>query len=198
MQEPAMPIPGTTLQMGRDWFVQDVDGTRAFFHGGDTLGQHTDFFAFPAQNVVLVVLTNGQGGGSVASTAALNAALSQFPALASLSGKVGLMPALLAPADAPTISLSQDELAAYAGRYADPGMAMTISAKDEGLEIATETIIQPGAWLPAFLPPTPPPAPLAFLAEDLGVAAGGKVPFVRDADGEVQWVGAGLRLIPRV
>ncbi len=198
MREPAMPVPGTTLQMGRDWFVQDVDGTRAFFHGGDTLGQHTDFFAFPEQNVVLVVLTNGQGGGSVASTAALNAALSQFPALASLSGKVGLMPALLAPADAPTITLSQDELAAYAGRYADPGMAMTISAKDEGLEIATETIIQPGAWLPAFLPPTPPPAPLAFLAEDLGVAAGGKVPFVRDADGEVQWVGAGLRLIPRV
>lgn len=198
MRESAMPIPGTSLQMGRDWFVQDVDGTRIFFHGGDTLGQHTDFFAIPEQNFVLVVLTNGQGGGSAASTAALNAALSQFPALASLSGQVGLLPALMAPADAPTVTLSQDELAAYAGHYADPGMAMTISVKDEGLEAATETIEQPGAWLPAISPPTPPPAPLAFLAEDLGVAAGGKVPFVRDADGEVQWVGVGLRLVPRV
>jgi CubicO group peptidase (beta-lactamase class C family) len=197
MRDPAMPVPGTTLQMGRDWFVQDVDGTRVFFHGGDTLGQHTDFYAIAEQGFVLVVLTNGQGGGSAATTAALNAALSQFPALASLAGKIGLMPALLAPAGAPTIALSQDELAAYAGRYADPGLAITISANDEGLEAATETIVQPGAWLPAFMPPTPPPAPLAFLAEDLGVAAGGKVPFVRDADGEVQWVSAGLRLLPR-
>ena len=38
MREPAMPVPGTSMQMGRDWFVQDVEGTRVFFHGGDTLG----------------------------------------------------------------------------------------------------------------------------------------------------------------
>ena len=41
MQEPAMPIPGTSLQIGRDWFVQDVAGMRVFSHEGDTLGQHT-------------------------------------------------------------------------------------------------------------------------------------------------------------
>ena len=64
MREPAMAIPGTSMQMGRDWFVQDVAGTRVFYHGGDTLGQHTDFVAIPEQRFVLVVLTNGQGGGS--------------------------------------------------------------------------------------------------------------------------------------
>ena len=43
MQEPAMPIPGTSLQIGRDWFVQDVAGMRVFSHDGDTLGQHTAY-----------------------------------------------------------------------------------------------------------------------------------------------------------
>ena len=55
-RQPGQPAPdagagdsrsGTPMQMGRDWFVQDVAGTRVFFHGGDTLGQHTDFFAIP-------------------------------------------------------------------------------------------------------------------------------------------------------
>ena len=59
-----MPIPGTSIQMGRDWFVQDVAGTRVFFHGGDTLGQHADVIGIPEQRFVLVVLTNGQGGGA--------------------------------------------------------------------------------------------------------------------------------------
>ena len=106
MREPAMPVPGTSMQMGRDWFVQDGDGTRVFFHGGDTLGQHTDFFAIPEQGFVLIVLTNGQGGGGLAAVAALNAALAQFPALAPLVGQIGLMQSLLVPADAPTVTLS--------------------------------------------------------------------------------------------
>jgi CubicO group peptidase (beta-lactamase class C family) len=198
MREPAIPIPGTPIQMGRDWFVQDVVGTRVFYHGGDTLGQHTDFFAIPEQRFALVVLTNGQGGGSAVALVALDSALAQFPALAPLAGKIGLIPALIAPPDAPTVTLSADELAEYAGRYADPGQVVIVAMDGEGLEASTEMTEQPGAWQPTLWPPTAPAAPVTFLARDMGVANGARLPFVRDAEGRVGWVSAGLRLVPRV
>ncbi len=198
MREPAMPVPGTPLQMGRDWFLQDVEGTRVIFHGGDTLGQHTDFFAIPEQRFALVVLTNGQGGGGLAAVAALNTALAQFPALAPLVGQIGITQSLIAPSDAPTMTLTADEVAAYAGRYADPGLVITLAEKGEGLEGSTEMIEQPGVGQPAIRPPTAPPVPVAFLAKDMGVSNGQRLPFVRDAEGRVEWVAVGLRLVPRV
>ena len=198
MREPAMPVPGFPLEMGRNWFVQDVEGTRVFWHAGDTLGQHTDFFAIPEQRFALVVLTNGQGGGGTAATAALDAALSQFPALAPLAGTIGLGHLFPAPVDAPVMTLTADELAEYAGRYANPSQILTIAAKGEGLEGSTELFDQPGSWQPAIWPPAAPSAPVTFLAKDLGVSNGGRLPFVRDAEGRVGWVSAGLRLVPRV
>jgi CubicO group peptidase (beta-lactamase class C family) len=200
MREPAVAIPGTSIQMGRDWFVQDVAGTRVFYHGGDTLGQHTDFYAVPEQRFVLAVLTNGQGGGSPAATAALDVALTQISALAPLAGMIGFGPALMAPPDAPTVTLPADEVAAYAGRYADPGQVITFAEQGEGLEVSFEQIDQPGALVPAIQPPPPPltPTAVAFLAEDIAVVNQQRLPFVRDANGRVQWVSSGLRLVPRV
>jgi hypothetical protein len=96
-------------------------------HNGDTLGQHTDFLAIPAQQFALIVLTNSQGGGSLAATAALDAALAQFPALTPLVGKLGLTHAL------PTVTLSADDLTAYAGRYADPDEVLTFARSGDGL-----------------------------------------------------------------
>ena len=198
MREPSMPILGTTMHMGLDWFVQDVQGTRVFCHGGDMIGQHTDFFGFPRQQFALVVLTNGQGGGAVATVAALDAALGQFPDMAPLVGKVGLSHAFMAPADATPIELTPEQLTDYAGRYADLGQALTVSEKDGGLEALVETIVEPGAATPTIVPPPPPPFPVAFLAEDMAVLGPALVPFVRDAEGSVAWVSFGLRLVPRV
>jgi CubicO group peptidase (beta-lactamase class C family) len=58
MQQPAVAAPGLPTQMGMNWFVQEVAGVRTFMHGGDTLGQHTEFVAIPAQDFALLVLTN--------------------------------------------------------------------------------------------------------------------------------------------
>ena len=199
MREPAMPtIPGTSLQIGRDWFVQDVAGMRVFSHDGDTIGQHTDFLAIPAQQFALIVLTNSQGGGGLAATAALDAALAQFPALTPLVGKLGLTHALLAPAGAPTVTLSADDLTAYAGRYADLDEVLTFARSGDGLTITKEELIQPGSWQSAIQPPPGPAVPLTFLAKDIALVNGARVPFVRDASGLVQWVSSGLRLVPRV
>lgn len=198
MQAPALPIPGTSLQMGRDWFVHDVAGMRVFGHNGDTLGQHADFIAIPAQQFALIVLTNGQGGGSLAAMAALDAALAQFAALTPLVGKLGLTRALLAPTGASTVTLSADDLAAYAGRYADPGQVLTFTRAGDGLTGRVETLIQPGTWQPAILPPPAPAAAVTFLAKDMALANGARVPFVRDVSGRVRWVSSGLRLVPRL
>jgi CubicO group peptidase (beta-lactamase class C family) len=198
MREPSIDIPGLPMQMGLDWFIQDVAGIRAFMHGGDTLGQHTEFVAIPEADFALIVLTNGQGGGSFAATAALDAALAQVPGLAPLAGKIGLIHALILPSDAPTVDLPLEQVAGYAGRYADLGQAYTFAQTDARLELTIETIEQPGAWVSALNPPPTPPAAVAFLAEDMAVANRQRLPFVRDAEGRVGWVGSGLRLLPRV
>jgi hypothetical protein len=40
--------------------------------------------------------------------------------------------------------------------------------------------------------------PLTFLAKDIALVNGARIPFVRDASGRVQWVSDGARLVPRV
>jgi CubicO group peptidase (beta-lactamase class C family) len=79
MQEPSVPIPGLPMQMGLDWFIQDVDGVRAVSHGGDTLGQHAEFVLVPERGFAFILLTSGPGGGSRAAKAALDEALARYP-----------------------------------------------------------------------------------------------------------------------
>jgi Beta-lactamase len=190
----ALPIPDASLQTGRNWFVHDVAGMRVFGHNGDTLGQHAAFLAMPSQQFALIVLTNGQAGASLAAMAALV----QFAALTPLVGKLGLTRVLLAPAGASAVTLSADDLAAYAGRYADPGEALTFTRCGDGLTGTAELLIQPGTWQPAIQPPPAQAASVTFLAEDMALANGARASFVRDASGRVRWISSGLRLVPRL
>ena len=198
MQEPSADMPGLSMQIGMNWFVQNVDGVPVIHHGGDTLGQHADLVIFPEHNVVLAVLTNGQGGGSRAASSALDAALAGIPDLSSLVGKVGLLPVLTAGTGGPMVDLSSTERAEYAGRFADPGQALTIAEGAEGLEVTLETIEQPGTFQPSIVPPAPPSVPVAVLAPDLLVIGGQRMPLIRDEDGRIGWISVGLRLLPRV
>ena len=77
-------------------------------------------------------------------------------------------------------------------------VVLTFTTTGEGLEGSTEVLDQPGAWQPTIQPPPAPPAAVAFLAQDMGVANGQRVPFIRDAAGRVGWISSGLRLVPRV
>ncbi|MCB1292602.1 serine hydrolase domain-containing protein [Mycolicibacterium sp.] len=196
MQEPAVPVPGLELSMGRSWFVQDVDGLRVISHDGDTLGQHTVFVAVPERRFAFVLLLNGQPGAA-AGLAALKAALARYPGLAPLSGRVGPLQALLAPEDPPDFRLGSAELRSYAGRYADPGRIETFRVSASGMQRSLELIELQGAWQPALAPPPPEPAAVRFLARDLAVTDGLRLPFVRDPDGRVGWVADSLRLRPR-
>jgi Beta-lactamase len=118
--------------------------------------------------------------------------------LPQLTAKIGLLSALIVPPDAPTVTVPAEELAEYAGQYADPSQVMTFTAKGEELEGSTVMIDHPGVYQPAILPPAAPPAPVTFLARDMAVVNGSRLPFVGDVAGRVQWVSSGLRLVPRV
>lgn len=197
MQEPAVAVPGLGLHMGRSWFVEEVDGLRVISHNGDTSGQHAVLLAVPELRFAVVVLLNAQPGAAAA-LAALDTSLSAYPGLATLSGRVGLMRSLLAPADVPTIELTDDQLQEYAGRYVDPGQSTTFRLADGSLEKTFELTPAPGAWRPAFAPPPAEPAPVTFTAPNLATAGGVRIPFVRRADGTIGWMADGLRLRPRV
>ena len=200
MQEPAVPVPGLSLAMGRSWFSQDVDGLRVISHDGDTLGQHTVFVAVPQRRFAFVLLLNGQPG-AVAGLAALDEALARYPGLEPLSGGVGPISALLVPADTPAagpggqLRARREE---YAGRYADPGMTETFRTAGSGLERTVEPTPDPGSWQPAIVAPPAGPAAVDFLDRDIAVSGGMRLPFVRNRDGGVGWVSDGLRLRPRV
>lgn len=198
MKDPVLPVSGTSLWMARDWFVQDIEGIRTIGHSGDTLGQHTDFYAVPEYGFAVVVLTNGQPGSGVA-FAATNAAISQMPELAPLVGKLGLVPALLTAPDAAALDVPAAELEEYAGRYANMDTTIDVTIQGDELEFAATTTFAPDVWQPVLPLPVAQPARVALIEPDIaGVPGGAKVPFVRDADGHVQWVSVGLRLLPRV
>jgi Beta-lactamase len=197
MQEPVVQVPGLPIWMGLDWFSQEVDGARAIIHNGDTLGQHTVFVAVPERGFAVTLLLNSQPSVA-AELVVLAEALARYPGLGSLSGQVGLTLASLAPEDAEPVALTPEQLAAYAGRYVDPGATVTYRVTADGLEGMGELTPEPGTWEPTIQPPPPAgPVSITFLAPDSGVAGAARLPFVRNASGGVGWVGSGFRLRPR-
>ena len=82
----------------------------------------------------------------------LDAALSSYPGLAELAGKIGFNRALLAPPDAPTVTLSEAEAADYTGRYQDPGLVVTFVPSNGGLELKAEQLDQKNSWRGAIGP----------------------------------------------
>jgi CubicO group peptidase (beta-lactamase class C family) len=198
MQEPALGVPGLPLSIGRNWFVQNVDGMHVIIHNGDTLGQHTVFIAVPEQRFALVLLTNSLTGAVAAELATIDSALRAYPGMAPLAGKVGLSLAMMAPAGAPTVTFPATEVAQYAGRFADPGTVIDFSVRGDALAARVSTIAVPNAMRPAVGPqPATAPMPVEFVSRDAVTAGKGLTPLVRNDGGTVGWVSAALRLIPR-
>ena len=152
MQEPAMDVPGLPLSMGRNWFVQNIGGVRVIIHNGDTLGQHTVFVAIPEQRFALVLLTNSLTGAVATELATIDAAMRAHPGLVPLAGRAGLSRATMAPAGTPTITFPASELAAYSGRFADPGTVIDFSVRGDELFALPKTIVMPNSMQPAIAP----------------------------------------------
>jgi len=166
-------------------------------HDGDTVGQHTVFLAIPQRQFAFVLFVNNLFSGPALELEVLDAALASYPGLAELAGKIGFTRSVVAPPDAPTVTLSEAEAADYAGRYQDPGLVMTFVGSNGRLEATVEHLDEKNSLGDGAIGPSPPPpTSIAFLGKDMAVIQGTRVPFVRDDAGRVGWVENGFRLVP--
>jgi hypothetical protein len=165
-------------------------------HDGDTAGQHAVFLAIPKRQFAFVLFVNNVFSGATVEVEVLDSAFASYPRLGELAGKMGFNRALLAPPDAPTVTLSEAEAADYTGRYQDPGVVATFVPSNGGLEETVELLDIKNAWRGAIGPSPPPSTSFAFLGKDIALSQGTRVPFVRDDAGRVGWVASGFRLIP--
>ena len=186
MYTPQVPASGVQ-HVGLSWFITSLDGSRMISHGGGTNGQVTHLAIVPDREFAVVILTNGDQGGTLIYPL-LDRALSLYLDL-------GL------PKATP-IDVAQDQLPAFAGRYesALSGADITLG---EGVLVLQA--FDKGGFPTPDTPPGPPPPPvrLAFYAEDRVVGLDepfkdARGEFLRDPDGRIAWLRVSGRLHRRV
>ena len=194
MKEPTAEMPGSALgdYVGISWLMRDVDGVRLVGHGGDTIGQHSDFVTVPERDFAISTLTNCGPNGSEFNTKVVQWALEAY--------------AGVIDKDPEPIALSDAELEQYTGTYETIAVWVDLTAKTPNIEvnvrIKPETLAQMHA--DGEEPPEPIPIPLAILPGEgdryivpEGPAKGMKGYFMRNAAGEIESVHIGGRLATR-
>lgn len=197
MKQPTFEIPGSALgnAVGISWFLDDVDGVQTVSHGGDVLGQHSEFVMVPERNFAVIVLTNCDGSGSVLKEAAVKYALEAY------LGVVAKEPE--------AVKLDADALSPYVGEYETIAVFVHITSDEEagGLLVTVEVKPETAKALAAEGEDISeqPPIPLGLLPGDgdryvvtEGDAKGMKGYFVRDADGNVESAHIGGRLATKI
>jgi CubicO group peptidase (beta-lactamase class C family) len=127
MQQPTAESPGNAVgdAVGIAWWLRDVDGVRLVSHGGNTIGQDSDFIMVPQRDFAVIALANSSPNGSE-----LNQQVSRW-ALQTCLGVVDRDPE---PAE-----LGEAELRRYAGRYETIAATVDITIRD-GRLLATPEI----------------------------------------------------------
>lgn len=176
MQTPCCPA-NLGRQMGLSWLLREIDGTRIVLHGGATNGQLSAFLFVPSRGFALTVLTNAEEGGM------LNDEVTKW-ALAHYLG--------LREPEMSYLTLSDEELAAFAGMYEARATTLALAVEDGQMMVyATPKGGFPDVDSPA--PSAPPPSRLAFFAPNAAIALDPplinmKAEFLRDAEGRVVWL----------
>lgn len=186
MRTPRVSASGVQ-QVGLSWFITDLDGTQVISHGGGTNGQVAHLAIVPHRRFAVVILTNGDQGGTLIYPL-LDRALSLYLDLN--------MPKVI-PVDVP-----QDQLRAFTGRY-DSALTGADITLGEGLLVLQR--FHKGGFPTPDTPPGPPPPPvrLAFYAEDRAVILDEpykdtRGEFLRGPDGRISWLRVSGRLHRRV
>ena len=194
MKVPTFEMKGSALgdYVGISWLMRDVDGVRLVGHGGDTIGQHSDFVMVPERNFAISSLTNCGPNGNEFNTKVVQWALDAY------AGVIDKDPEPLA--------LTEAELAQYAGTYETIAVWVDLIAKAPNIEVnvrikpeTLKQLMEDGEDVPE-----PTPIPLAILPGDgdryivpEGPAKGMKGYFMRNAAGDIEAVHVGGRLAKR-
>ena len=198
MKEPTAEMPGSALgdYVGISWLLRDVDGVRIVGHGGDTLGQHSQFLTVPDRDFAISVMTNCGPNGSQ-----LNEELVKW-ALEAYAGVVDRDPEAL--------ELPAEELAPYTGRFETIAAWVDLTVEAGHLLVKAEIKPETKRQLmeEGIEEPEQPPIPIGLLPDEQGdpseryividgPAKGMKGYFTRDGAGTVSAVHVGGRLATR-
>ena len=169
--------PGGLGKFGLSWVLADVGGIAGIQHTGGTVGQEALLYIVPERGFALCVLTNLLGGGAILGPV-LEWAQEHY---------LGVPPA---PPPEPTpLALSAAELAAYAGRYANPGeMEYTLTVHNGGLQLQGR-LTDPYMDQVQPQPPADAPVQVAFAERDelyAVEAPAARGSFLRYADGRLR------------
>lgn len=192
MKQPTASLHASALgdSVGISWLLKDVAGVRLVRHGGTTNGQLSAFVLVPERDFAVTVLTNSDTGGQ----------LHQEMVKWALETYLGVSE----PEPEP-LSLTEAELAPYAGRYRTANGELVLTVHGDGL-VATVTYSEEAiAKLRSVYGDQVPeqrPVPLKMLPDDRfvvveGPGRGTRGYFVRE-DGAVSGVDFGGRLARRV
>ena len=195
MQQATADCPGNAVgeAVGISWWLRDVDGVRLVSHGGNTIGQDSDFFMVPERDFAVVTLSNSSPNGSQ-----LNKQIGRW-ALETWLG--------VTDRDPEAVTLGQSELSGYVGSYETIAGTIEITAVDGHLMATAKikpevlaTLMESGED-----EPDDPPIPLGLLPGPGdrcvvvdGPAKGMQGYFARSAGGEITGVHLGGRLATRV
>jgi CubicO group peptidase (beta-lactamase class C family) len=194
MQEPTVEMKGSALgdYVGISWLLRDVEGVRFVSHGGDTLGQHSQFLMVPERDFAISVMTNCGPNGSTFMEELVKWTLEAY---------IGVVERDPEPIDADDTTLAQ-----YTGRYETAAVWADITAENGRLlvkvEIKPETLKQ--LYDAGTEVPEQPPIPLGLLegsgdryVVSHGPGKGMRGYFVRNPAGEIEAVHVGGRLATR-
>jgi hypothetical protein len=189
----------SAMQMGLIWFVQEIGGIRFATHVGDTFGQHTTLILAPDEGFALVLLTNAEPGGGGAAKAAVTAAARAYLGMDEDAARVGVQAGVSYASDTTPLELSAAELAEYAGRFETPIDAMSLRVDGGQLLISVETKEMAGYVREDILPDEVTDYPVSVIGGDrLAIGSSMVASFIRQPDGEIGWLRASVRTMPRV
>lgn len=178
MQEAQVARPNVSSapeRMGLGWLLEEWDGTGVIGHGGGTIGQLSFLQCVPEAGVVIALLTNSGGGGSLWRD--LGRWLFEEIAGVQMPGP------LKAAATPPKLDLSR-----YAGTYERLGVRKTLSVEDGKLMMRSETTDEFPEEL-RQLDQLPPPVWLRPIDQERFVAGvEGVVAFLDFEDGAPNYV----------
>ena len=172
--------------MGLSWWLREVGGVKAVFHGGGTLGQISAFILHPQRDFALAIFTNSGMGGLLINAITKDA-----------------MPEFLGYREPVPdhIPMSVERLGEYAGRYKGQLSDIVLSLSGTDLMMQQES---KGGFPTSTTPPTPnpPPSRVAFIGKDLLEALdpplkGARAEFLRDNSAAIIWMRIGGRLTSR-
>jgi CubicO group peptidase (beta-lactamase class C family) len=186
-----MQTPHVTVwkdeQWGLTWSLDRLGQTRSIGHGGGTTGQVSLLTLVPVHKFAVAVFTNANSGGSVTSDVTKWA----------LKAYLGLE-----KPDPKPIQASEQELAAFVGRYERPMVDLELGMLSGRL---IGQMVYKGGFPSQDSPPPPPPPPatLALCETDRlivldGMMKDGTAEVIRKEDGSIGWLRAGGRLLKRL